>query len=92
MNCKPGDLAVFVRSYCGNEGKIVRCIRLVDWPPRYGYESVESVWETDRPVRDTWGETTFMALDSYLRPIRPQPDDAVDEMVQKLGKPEEVTA
>lgn len=28
--------------------------------------------------------------DRYLRPIRPQPEDAVDEMVNLVGKPEGV--
>ena len=30
--------------------------------------------------------------DRCLRPIRPQPDDAVDEMVRIVGKPKGVTA
>src|SRR5574337_462291 len=29
LNCKQGDLAVIVRSYAGNEGKVVRCPRLL---------------------------------------------------------------
>jgi hypothetical protein len=33
MNCKPGDLAIIVKSLAGNEGKIVRCVRLRGMKP-----------------------------------------------------------
>lgn len=83
MNCKPGDLAIVVKSYTNQEGMIVRCIRLVD----HKYFPGDVVWLIDKSLkRGNW------IHDDQLRPIRPQPDDAVDEMVQKLGKPEGVTA
>ncbi|MCV5968706.1 hypothetical protein, partial [Lactococcus petauri] len=28
LNCKPGDIAICVRSKAGNEGRIVTCLRL----------------------------------------------------------------
>jgi hypothetical protein len=79
MNCKPGDLAVFVRSYIGNEGKIVRILRLADVHERRDYDPSEIIWATDRPVLDTFGGWGCTAIDSYLRPIRDPGDDAVDE-------------
>ena len=30
LNCKQGDLAIIVKSEAGNEGKIVRCLELLE--------------------------------------------------------------
>ena len=72
MNCKPGDLAVVVRSCLGNEGRILTCKRLV--PPgeakRLGFGVGRSVWETDTPLKDTWGGFECFTPDDILRPIR----------------------
>lgn len=85
MNCKPDELAIFVRSECGNEGKIVRCIRLatpaelrsdfiVDW--------VGPVWVVDSPVCLTAGrERLPYAHDVNLRPIRPEADPVTTDCV-----------
>ena len=85
MNCKPGDLAIVVRSQLGNEGKIVRCIRLASgW---------NAVWEIDRAIaKHTFQDKEFVRLapDECLRPIRDAGDDARDEMLRPL--PEEVPA
>ena len=92
MNCKPGDLAVMVRSCSGNEGVILRCIRLatsseidanrfVSWSP---------VWVVDRKLKATNGKMASLALDAYLRPIRM--NEGEDETLTWAGKPEQVTA
>lgn len=91
MNCKPGDLAVIVKSFAGNEGKIVRCLRLAteseikeaDFRPM-------PIWVIDRPLRTTWGFHRALAADEFLRPIRPSEGD--DETLTWAGKPEQVTA
>ena len=95
MNCKPGDLAVFVRSKAGNEGKIVRCIRLATseeidrW---YHTDKRGPVWLIDQLVVRMYGTSAPLALDVNLRPIRPQPDDAVDEVIQRIGTPHKEVA
>ena len=87
MNCKPGDLAILLRAtnpaLVPHVGGIRTVVRRSDY--------VADAWYLDPPV---FGGNGLQAswMDKDLRPIRPQPDDAVDEMVQKLGKPEEVTA
>jgi hypothetical protein len=86
MRCKPGDLAIFVRSECGNEGRIVRCVHLL--PPQRAAEEgwvTDCVWVTDSPVMDTDGELTCRAMDEYLRPIRP--GSISDEEVRDLYAP-----
>lgn len=99
MNCKPNELAIVVKSWSGNEGKIVRCLR-IDLV-RSGRESLgpdgaifppEPIWTIDPELPDFDGVFSDYCADSQLRPIPQQPDDAVDEMVQKLGKPEGVPA
>lgn len=86
MNCKPGDLAIVVRSICGNEGKVVRCIRLDDRvssePSRMPDGTIvapEPAWVIDRPLSDWEGEMSSYCWDSQLRPIRNPGDDAQDE-------------
>lgn len=112
MRCKPGDLALVVKSlwlqHVGERhdilraGAIVRVTRLVppEIPPGYRLlgPRPEQVWEIADPVgfciyfKDgscISGELAGVD-DEYLRPIRDPGDDAVDEMVQRLGKPEGV--
>lgn len=90
MNCKPGDLAVIVHcemNWCkAHLGKVVRCLRLVDT------EEQLPGWETDPELHATDDGSLIAWADEVLRPIQDPGDDAVDEMVQKLGKPEGVTA
>lgn len=87
MNCKPGDLAVIVRSKCGNEGVVLRCIRLSpksehNLDPRHLL-----VWVTDRDTLDTLGGSSPYMPDEYLRPIRDPGDDARDETLLWVGLP-----
>lgn len=78
MNCKPGDLAIVIRSptFKENVGKMVRCISINDHfvDPKNG-----AVWNVDREL--TWfrystaGPATLCcAPDSVLMPIRGEPD------------------
>ncbi len=100
MNCKPGDLAVFVKSRAGNEGKIVRCLRLATSAEIKAVQfsnDLGPVWLTDSTFRairrmSRTEEITSYAHDQNLRPIRPQADDATDEVIQRIGKPEGVPA
>lgn len=95
MNCKQGDLAVLIRSDAGNEGKFVTCLRLASAAEIGSYlfsRDRGPVWVTDIELKTRLGFYAPLVYDAYLRPIRPQPNDATDEMVALLGKPQEVTA
>ena len=91
MNCKPGDLAVIVRSFAGNEGKIVRCIEVVQSHDFSGLSVLGGPrWLIDRPVPLLLCGFTRTVADAALRPIRP--NDGEDETLTWAGKPNEVTA
>jgi hypothetical protein len=95
MNCKPGDLAIVVWSEAGNEGKILRCLRLVRKSVLMkNFEVKEDwCWEIDRQIPGCHGTPTRFVRDSILRPIRDPGDDAVDETLLRLPSPrQEVTA
>lgn len=93
MNCKPGDLALVVKSKVGNEGKIVRCIRLATPVEADRVEWWSGpLWHTDvpllslRPATNVRREVCF-APDSALRPIRDPGEDATDETLLWLPVP-----
>lgn len=85
MRCEPNDLAVIIFGEVTDPnmwvGTIVRVLEVVNG--RY--------WTFDGPklVHPVFGECTAVA-DHALRPIRDPGDDATDEMLQLLGKPNEV--
>lgn len=90
MNCKQGDLAIVVRSSAGNEGKIVRCLRLIKsiiWVDVDGKGSRHPTWEIDVLLPDWSGIFTNYICDYQLRPIRDPGDDAVDETLIWLPVP-----
>lgn len=84
MRCKPGDLAIVVSSDCGNEGKIVRCLRLHtsvthDLDGATFSESASRRgprWVVDPPLPVVYesGRHCFAltCADSALRPLRPE--------------------
>lgn len=81
MNCKPGDLAVVVKSYKNfNLGRLVTCmhIRKVNY-----IHGPEKGWVTSPMLKNVRGEEVPVP-DSYLRPILNPGDDAVDEMLRPL--------
>lgn len=87
LNCKQGDLAIIVRSACGNEGKIVRCVEFCGVV--VGVPSVDGrwhrfrggprpVWKIDRPIN--FGNAVSIVQITYcsddkLRPLRGDLDD-----------------
>ena len=100
MNCKPGDLAVVIKSISGNEGRIVRVVRLhhstthdIDGYRVYP-ENDGPRWVLEKPVRALSPQghelPLFTVPDSCLRPIRDPGDDARDELLRPL--PHEVCA
>ena len=82
MNCKPGDLAIAVKSVAGNEGKIMTCVRYIG--EIKGFEGKDH-WEVDRLLPARMGGEYPFCRDSYLRPIRP--NDGEDEIIRIAGKP-----
>lgn len=87
MNCKPGDLAVVVRSYAGQEGKIVTCIEYVGRVVFDNGASHPDCWKVDPPLyvaKDR--RKAHIVADSCLRPIRG--NDGEDEMLRIVGKPQ----
>lgn len=83
MKCRQGDLAVIVRSVAGNEGKIVRCIRIAGaWRAKDG---AGPRWETDPPVRGLLGECAYPVADLNMRPLRDS--DGEDEVLRIAGRP-----
>lgn len=80
MNCKPGDLAIVVMSLAGNEGKIVRCIRLVPGGKRWKEFGLCDTWETDTMLPNIAGYENNLMRDAQLRPIRD--NDGEDETLQ----------
>ncbi len=88
MNCKQGDLAVIIRSKAGNEGKIVKVGKFLGHVR--GWKG-DDRWEIDIKITSTQGEFHKHVQDKFLRPIRPQPDNAVDETLTWLPVPTKET-
>ena len=84
LNCKPGDLAVIVRSDAGNEGRIVRCIRFVGKVP--GWVD-DDRWEIDQVLKGHLGGKSKTVRDSRIRPLRDPGEDARDESLSWLPVP-----
>jgi hypothetical protein len=90
MNCKPGDLAIIVKSMAGNEGRVLRVLRFIGEVEHWvGHDR----WEVDVVLACATGETTNTCQDSILRAIRDPGDDATDETLEWLPVPgKQVTA
>lgn len=103
MNCKPGDLAVIVASKTGNAGLIVEVLRPASFEvarlpengflyeaggPAWVIKSMGTLLKHMHKKASPWA----CVMDSSLRPIRPQPDDAVDEVIQRIGTPHKEVA
>lgn len=97
LNCRPGDLAILIEdlwmgspisdervTFC-KAGTIVRCVSL----------DVDNCWRLEEPrsFAITFTGPVYVVVtgvltgirDGVLRPIRNPGDDAVDEMVAKVG-------
>ena len=90
LNCRPGDLAVVVRSSAGNEGKVVTCVRL--WPPGTDNTHVEDgpVWEIDRPLvgvlrSRVTGDVIGRVFSPYMpdKLLRPLRGDVAEDQAQR---------
>lgn len=99
MNCKPGDLAIVVRSIAGNDGKIVRCLRLATRAELVAARFLPygPVWFVDKKLRAAWikkrtdaGAEPY-ARDCDLRPITPPADSITAAEVQSLYQPSPVS-
>jgi len=89
MNCKPGDLAVVVRSTVGNEGRIFKCLRLAD-PSEFPFVFSGPVWHIDTEVNvliaGAYKKRVALCEDAVLRPIRDNP--GADETLTWAGLPQ----
>lgn len=96
LRCKPGDLAFIVRSYCGNEGKIVRVVKLVGERllefQDGRIERFHDCWQVDPPMMSWNGRTADKIADCCLRPLRGDPSGKEVQDLYSLPKPQEVTA
>ena len=84
MKCKKGDLAVIVHSYAGNEGKIVRCLRISE-PDFFNPIDDGPRWLVDKKLTTSNLRRTRTVADSQLRPLRYS--DGEDEILRLVGKP-----
>ena len=97
MNCKPDDLARIIGSTnSGYTDRLVDVVRLHGViHPRY--DKLGPLWYV-RPIGFTPhdcnmnAEGLFLFPDSLLRPIRDPGDDAVDEVIQRIGTPHKEVA
>ena len=89
MNGKQGDLAIIVRSQCGNEGRIVRCLEYVgkdvSVAATNGIEVhlLGHVWRVDQAINSLEERSgrinpTYHCHDHILRPLR---GDVTDDEV-----------
>ena len=89
MNCKQGDLAVIVRSTCGNEGRFVTCISLI---PMHSFLQPDGriiigpSWVVEPPIFGWLGDKAPGVRDALLRPIRY--NDGEDEILSIVGHPQ----
>lgn len=101
MNCKPGDLAIIVAPNSPNRDRIVRCIRLLRAGEEMsigGFEFVATsdgtFWAVEGWINGAGPDGVVTEVpggpvrDRWLRPIRDPGDDAVDEMLLRVGLPE----
>lgn len=96
MNCKPGDMAIVVRSHSGNEGRVVEIVAYYGYAKFHDGSAFSNCWLVKGRLN---GGICFTASlfgadrlfpDSYLRPLRP--DGITDEEVRDLYQPEGITA
>lgn len=84
LNCWPGCNAIFVKSFAGNEGKIVRCVEFLG-ELKFKQSGKKFAWRIDRNLPNEAGGVTDIAMDSALRPLRDS--DGQDEMLRIAGLP-----
>jgi hypothetical protein len=76
LRCWPDCLAIVTKSYAGNDGKAVRCIRLateMELLAHWFEDQSGPVWVIDRKLKADNGERIALAFDHCLRPVTPPP-------------------
>lgn len=99
MNCRPGDLAVIVKSFCGQEGRLVVVHYFVPTATFEGGYTLSECWTCKGVGTPLKGETYSghfypgfgVLADFQLRPIRDPGDDATDETLAWLPVPHKET-
>jgi hypothetical protein len=81
MNCKPGDLAVYVGADKAHYGWIVRVVR------QHIDDNPFPSWWVDPPMPETEEWAEGLVYDHALRPIRDPGEDARDETLDWLPVP-----
>jgi hypothetical protein len=89
MNCKQGDLAVYVGLVPEVLGTIVQVVGLKLICDVGHMGGAGPAWFVDPPIKHS-GQLWVSVLDSALRPIRD--NDGADETLAWAGKPEKVAA
>lgn len=77
-------MAVIVKSYAGNEGKIVRCVRFIGVVYWKATGPVDA-WELDVMLPSMEGPLANKIADMWLRPIR-DADGEDETLTWKCGK------
>lgn len=86
MNCKPGDLAIVIKSKQNNLGKIVRCI---EYLPEFMWKDLpDGAWVVDGNITSIDPTSLNRVPDSWLKPLRD--NDEEDETITWAGKPERI--
>lgn len=86
MNCKPGDLAIVIKSEQGNLGKIVRCI---EYLPGFKWKDMTyGAWVVDGNLTNIDPKGVNRIPDNWLKPLRDS--DGEDETITWAGKPERI--
>ena len=88
LNCWPGCNAIFVKSFAGNEGKIVRCVEFLG-EVKFKRVGKLFAWRIDRNLPNAAGGVSDIAMDSALRPLRDA--EGQDEMLRIAGIPNKET-
>lgn len=84
MNCRPGDLAVVVKAKL-DPNQLGKIVTVLEW------DTLFLGWKVSPPII-TDGSPWMAVADHALRPIRDPGDDAVDEVIQRIGTPHKETA
>jgi len=69
MNCKQGDMAIIVKSWAGNEMKIITCLHLMPAGAEGCDEANGVRWKIDRVLEDSWGRDVTTYPDAWLQPL-----------------------
>lgn len=93
LRCKPGDLAVVITSFAGNEGKFVEVIRSLGvhpfWRGEYWCNGQGHVWlckSAGSQIKAMYGASgmEMPIADNCLRPIRPSAEPESTETREEL--------